>query len=545
MNPNLKWKALFILAVIMACFVGLFGFPTFPPTSLAQLKDNFAHQIKLGLDLQGGTHLILQVQVQEAVAQETDQTVDRLTSQLRAKNIRYDEIRRVDDTHILIRNLDSAQLSQFRDIVNAQYNNVWDLTPAAGEPSSYTLSLRPSAIAAIQEQTMTQSLETIERRINALGLTEPTIQLHGRKDNEILVQLPGEGDPSRAKAVIQAGGQLELKLVEDPVAYASQAEALARHGGVLPPGTELVPGRSENRTASGAADTGESWYVLSRAPIVTGRDLRSATENRNTNNPGMWQVNFTLSAEAARRFGPFTEQNLHRQMAIVLEHRVYSAPVINGRIDDSGVIEGNFSQETAHDLALVLRAGALPASIKYLEERTVGPSLGADSIRHGVQASILSLIVVMLFMLFYYRLSGANAVLALILNLIILLAALAAFGAVLTLPGIAGVILTIGMGVDSNVLVFERIREELRNGKSPASAVDAGFDKAFLTIIDTHVTTVVSAFFLFLFGTGPIRGFAITLTIGLIANVFTAIYVSKTIFQYHLTKMERQGELSI
>jgi preprotein translocase subunit SecD len=422
---------------------------------------------------------------------------------------------------------------------------VWDLTPAAGEPSSYTLSLRPSAIAAIQEQTMTQSLETIERRINALGLTEPTIQLHGRKDNEILVQLPGEGDPSRAKAVIQAGGQLELKLVEDPVAYASQAEALARHGGVLPPGTELVPGRSENRTSSGAADTGESWYILSRAPIVTGRDLRSATENRNTNNPGMWQVNFTLSAEAARRFGPFTEQNLHRQMAIVLEHRVYSAPVINGRIDDSGVIEGNFSQETAHDLALVLRAGALPASIKYLEERTVGPSLGADSIRHGMQASILSLIVVMIFMLFYYRLSGANAVLALILNLIILLAALAAFGAVLTLPGIAGVILTIGMGVDSNVLVFERIREELRNGKSPASAVDAGFDKAFLTIIDTHVTTVVSAFFLFLFGTGPIRGFAITLTIGLIANVFTAIYVSKTIFQYHLTKMERQGELSI
>ena len=546
MNPNLKWKALFILAVILACILGLIGFPGFPPTSVAQLKDNFAHQIKLGLDLQGGTHLILQVQVQEAVAQETDQTVDRLTNELRTKNFRYDEIRRVDDTHILIRNLDSAQLSQFRDIVNAQYNNVWDVTPAAGEPNGYTLSLRPSAIAAIQEQTMTQSLETIERRINALGLTEPTIQPRGgRNANEILVQLPGEGDPSRAKAVIQAGGQLELKLVEDPVAYTSQTEALARHGGVLPPGTEIIPGRSESRTASGAADTGESWYILNRAPVVTGRDLRSATENRNTNNPGMWQVNFSLSAEAARRFGPFTEQNLHRQMAIVLEHRVYSAPVINGRIDDSGMIEGSFSQESAHDLALVLRAGALPASIKYLEERTVGPSLGADSIRHGMQASVLSLIAVMLFMLLYYRLSGANAVLALILNLIILLAVLAIFGAVLTLPGIAGVILTIGMGVDSNVLVFERIREELRNGKSPASAVDAGFDKAFLTIIDTHVTTVVSAFFLFLFGTGPIRGFAISLTIGLIANVFTAIYVSKTIFQYHLTKMERQGELSI
>src|SRR5229473_1780261 len=444
-----------------------------------------------------------------AITQVTDQTVDRLTNQLRAKNIRYDEVRRVDDTHIVVRNVPSEQLSEFRDLISSQLQNVWDMSPTAGEPSSYTLSLRPSAIAALQEQTMTQSLETIDRRINALGLTEPTIQRHGRKDNEILVHLPGEGDPSRAKAVIQAGGQLELKLVEDPTPYPSQTAALAAHGGVLPPGTELVPGRSEART--GATDAGEVWYVLSRTAVVTGRDLRSATENRNSNNPGQWQVNFTLSAEGAHRFGPFTEQNIRAQMAIVLEHR----------------------------------AGALPASIKYLEERTVGPSLGADSIRHGVQASVLSLLVVMIFMLIYYRLSGANAVLALILNLIILLAALATFGAVLTLPGIAGVILTIGMGVDSNVLVFERIREELRNGKSPASAVQAGFDKAFLTIIDTHVTTVVSAVFLFLFGTGPIRGFAITLIIGLIANVFTAIYVSRTIFEYHLTKMDRQAELSI
>ena len=392
---------------------------------------------------------------------------------------------------------------------------------------------------------MAQSLETIDRRINALGLTEPTIQRRGRNDNEILVQLPGEGDPARAKAVIQAGGQLELRLVEDPRPYASQTEALAAHNGVLPPGTELLPGRNESRTSSGAPETGEVWYLVSRAPIVTGRDLKNASESRNTNNPGQWQVNFTLSSEAARRFGPFTEANKDKQLAIVLDHKVYSAPVINGRIDDNGMIEGNFGQESAHDLALVLRAGALPASIKYLEERTVGPSLGADSIRHGMQASVLSLVVVMLFMLFYYRLSGANAVVALLLNLLILLAALAYFGAVLTLPGIAGVILTIGMGVDSNVLVFERIREELRNGKSPASAVQAGFDKAFLTIIDTHVTTVVSAFFLFLFGTGPIRGFAISLTIGLIANVFTAIYVSKTIFQYHLAKMDREGEVSI
>src|ERR1700752_3470224 len=541
MNPNLKWKAVLIVLVVVGCLIGLFFVPAFP-RSFAQLKENFAHQIQLGLDLQGGTHLILQVQVQEAIQQDTEQTADRLTNDLRSKNIRYDEVRPVDATHILVRNIAPEQFSDFRDLVNARLQGIWDMAPAAGEGSSYLLTERPSVIAAKQDQIMNQSLDTIERRINALGLTEPTIQKHGRKDNEILVQLPGEGDPSRAKAVIQAGGQLELKLVEDPSPYPSQTAALAAHGGVLPPGTELVPGRSDSRNPQ---DTGEVWDVLSRTPVVTGRDLRSATENRNTNNPGQWQVNFSLSAEGAHRFGPFRSENVHRQMAIVLEHRVYSAPVINSRIDDQGFIEGNFSEESAHDFALVLRAGALPASIKYLEERTVGPSLGADSIRHGVQASVLSLLVVMIFMLFYYRMSGGNAVLALILNLVILLAVLAAFGAVLTLPGIAGVILTIGMGVDSNVLVFERIREELRNGKSPASAVQAGFDKAFLTIIDTHVTTVVSAFFLFLFGTGPIRGFAISLTIGLIANVFTAIYVSKTIFEYHLTKMDRQAELSI
>jgi preprotein translocase subunit SecD len=543
MNPNLKWKAIFIVVVILGCIYGLIGLPVFP-TSLAQLKDNFSHQIKLGLDLQGGTHLVLQVQTQEAVAQETDQTVERLTTQMRQKNIRYDEVRRVDDTHILVRNIPADQLSPFRDLVNDQLSRSWDMAPAAGEPSSYMLTMRGLRATEIREQTMTQSIETIDRRINALGLTEPTIQQRGgQNQNEILVQLPGEGDPTRAKEVIQAGGQLELRLVEDPQAYPSQAAALAGHGGILPQGSELLSGRNENRSTSDAG--GESWYIVSRSPVVTGRDLRGATENRSTQNPGQWQINFSLSPDAARRFGPFTEQNIGRQMAIVLEHRVYSAPVIHGRIEDSGVIEGNFSQDSAHDLALVLRAGALPASIKYLEERTVGPSLGVDSIRHGVQASVLSLMVVMIFMLVYYRLSGANAVLALILNLVILLAALAAFGAVLTLPGIAGVILTIGMGVDSNVLVFERIREELRNGKSAGSAVQAGFDKAFLTIIDTHVTTVVSAFFLFLFGTGPIRGFAITLTIGLIANVFTAIYVSKTIFQYHLEKMDRQAELSI
>ena len=544
MNPNLKWKALFISAVIVFCLYFLFGYPTFP-TSYAQVKDNFKKQIKLGLDLQGGSHMVLQVQVQEAVAQETDTTVDRLTTALRDKNVHYDEVRRVDDTHILIRNIDPSQYSVLSNIVGTQYNNVWDIAPAAGEANSYTLTLRPGAVAAIEEQTVTQAKDTIEQRINALGLTEPTVQPRGgRNADEILVQLPGVADTAEARRVIQAGGQLELRLVNDPQTYPSVAAYMAQHT-VLAAGDELVPACADNRDRTSGSNTGDLFYVLNRAPIVTGRDLRSATETRNTTNPGTWQVNFTLSPEAARRFGPFTQANLGRNMAIVLDHCVKSDPVINGRIEDSGMIEGNFSQQSAHELAVVLRAGALPASIRYLEERTVGPSLGADSIRHGVQASVLSLLVVMFFMLVYYRMSGGNAVLALILNLIILLAFLAMSGAVLTLPGIAGVILTIGMGVDSNVLVFERVREEIRNGKSSAAAVDAGFDNAFRTIIDTHVTTIVSAAFLGFFGTGPIRGFAITLVVGLVANIFTAVYVSKTIFQYHLTKMDRQAELSI
>src|SRR3981189_431244 len=281
MNPNLKWKALFILLVILFCIYYLIGLPEFPK-SLAQIKENCSHQIKLGLDLQGGTHLILQVQVQEAIRTETDQTGDRLPTELRSKNIRYDEVRRVDGTHIVVRNIPSDQVAQFRDIAHQQqYEGIWELSPAPGEPNAFLLTLRPSAISAIQETTMNQSLETIERRINALGLTEPTIQLHGRKDNEILVQLPGEGDPERAKAVIQAGGQLELMLLVDPQPYPSQAEGLARHGGILPPNTELLKERPESHIRQNPNDTSENWYLVQRPPAATGRDLRSAPANPN------------------------------------------------------------------------------------------------------------------------------------------------------------------------------------------------------------------------------------------------------------------------
>ena len=539
MNAQLKWKFILIAAIVLVCIIGIIGFPA----SLSQLKSNIADRIQLGLDLRGGSHLVLQVQLQEAITQHCDETVDELKRQLNDKKIGVGEVSEVDSTHILVRNVESTSTSAFRDLVNSQFAD-WTLSPAAGENNGYELTMKPSVIADLRQTTMNQTLETITRRINALGLTEPTIAFTGRSDDEILVQLPGVGDPTAAKEVIRAGGQLQLTRVADGP-FSSEAEALAKYGGVLPPGSVILPGRNEGTQPGQSA--GPVYYVLDKVPIVTGQDLRAADSGPSTDNPGSYEVDFKLSTAAAGRFGTFTEQQaaIGGRMAVVLDRQVYEAAVIKSRIEDSGRITGEFSEQSAHDLALVLRAGALPASIKYLEERTVGPSLGADSIREGVRASIGSMIVVMIFLVIYYRLSGVNAVVALILNLVILVAFMAYAGAVLTLPGIAGVILTIGMGVDSNVLVFERIREELRNGKVAAPAVDTGFDRAFLTIIDTHVTTVVSAIFLFLFGTGPVRGFAITLVIGLIANVFTSIYVSRAIFDYHLSKMDRQAQLSI
>lgn len=543
MNPNLKWKAAFIAGVILACLIGLVGLPKFPPTSLADLGSNFGQRIKLGLDLQGGTHLILQVQVQEAISQQTDQTLEQLTTQLRTKNLLgSSELRKVSDTQILAHNVAPDQNEAVRNLIADQFTN-WDIAPAPGETSGFLMTLKPTVISSIQELTMDQAQETILRRINGLGLTEPLVARYGQGENEIVVELPGESDPNHAKSVIQAGGQLELHLVMDSTAYPSEAAAMAAHNGVLPPNSQIIQGKSS--AGISGQPGGDSYYIVDRVPVVTGRDLRSATPIPSTKNVGFYDVDFTLSTEAGRRFGPFTEQNIGKELGIVLEHRLQTAPVINARIEDSGVIEGQFNQQEADDLSVVLRSGALPASIKYLEESVVGPSLGADSIRHGVRASILSLLVVLIFMLVYYRLAGVNANVALLLNLVILLAALSYFQATVTLPGIAGVILTIGMGVDSNVLIFERIREELRAGKAAVSAVDLGFKRAFVTIVDTHVTTMVSSAFLFIFGTGPVRGFAVSLAIGLAANMFTSVYVSRVIFDWHLGKMPREAELSI
>jgi preprotein translocase subunit SecD len=544
MEIKIRTRVIVIAAVLLLSFMGIICYPRGEeeiigfPVNYQRLRENVRDRIRLGLDLKGGTHLVLQVQVEDAVNITNDLTRERLQDELRAKSVPFADVQKVDSTHILVKGIPQEKSSDVQSLVNEQFPD-WDLSRVTGDPMARQMALKASAAAGIRNQALLQSMNTIRNRIDQLGVTEPTIAEYGQGEYTLVVQLPGVDDPSRVKDIIQSTAMLTLKIVQDGP-YATRDAALAAHGGVLPPDSELLPGKRES---SNESSSGEAWYVVNRIAAVTGRDLRDAQPRPDEN--GRPSVNFTLTRDGAVRFGRVTGQNIGKQLAIILDNRVFSAPVVQSQITDNGRITGSFTQQQASDLALVLRSGALPASIKYLEERTVGPSLGADSIRHGVIASIVGLVAVMAFMLFYYRGSGINANLALVLNLIILVAALAYFGAVLTLPGIAGVILTVGMGVDSNVLIFERIREELRLGKTVGAAVAGGFDHAFLTIIDTHVTTIASALILFTFGTGPIRGFAVTLTIGLAANLFTSVFVSRVIFDYILGRREKGAELSI
>src|SRR5438093_4462326 len=374
-----------------------------------------------------------------------------------------------------------------------------------------------------------------------MGVGETIIQKHGGPgENEILVQLPGVDDPARVKGIMQSTAQLELKLVESGP-YPSATAAVQNYGGVLPANLEVLP--SVERDSGSSEGT---YYAVQQVASITGRDLKGAYPSRGEN--GRPAVSFNLNADGAQRFGRVTGENIGKMLAIVLDKRIQSAPRINGRITDSGSITGGaagFAPQAAQDLALVLRSGALPASIKYLDEEVVGPSLGADSIRAGLVAAIVALVSVIAFMLVYYKLSGVNATVAMILNLIVLFGALSYFGAALTLPGIAGVILTIGVGIDSNVLIFERIREELRSGKTALSAVVTSFSRVFVTLVDTHLAALISAMFLFLFGTGPVKGFAVTLFIGLVSNMFTAVFVSRTLFEWVLNRQQRAQTLSI
>jgi len=415
----------------------------------------------------------------------------------------------------------------------------WDLVSTAGEvPNTYTMRLKPQQEADYRSQAVDQAIQTIRNRIDQLGVGEVVIQKHVGSD-EILVQLPDVTDPARVKNLMQSTAQLELKLV-DSGPYASPAAAAQNYGGVVPGNLEVLPSVERGTSTEG------TYYVVQQVASVSGRDLKGAYPSRDEN--GRPAVSFNLNADGAQRMARTTEENIGKMLAIVLDKRIQSAPRINGRISDSGIITGGasgFAPQAAQDLALVLRSGALPASIKYLDEEVVGPSLGADSIRAGLMAAAVALVAVVIFMLVYYRFSGVNATIAMILILIVLFGAMAYFGAALTLPGIAGVILTIGVGIDSNVLIFERIREELRAGKTAVSAVVTSFSRVFITLVDTHLAALISATFLFLFGTGPVKGFAVTLVIGLVSNMFTAVFVSRTLFEWVLNRKQRADTISI
>lgn len=403
---------------------------------------------------------------------------------------------------------------------------------------SFILRVKTEEVPSAQRrEVVEQTRRVLERRINAYGVAESPVQSYGSRGNELLVQVPDVRDPARIRHILESRTVLEWYAVRSGP-YSSEEEASAENGGVLPWGTKLVSTGSAN-----SIDPVRAWYLLATPPVIRGADLRDARVG--TTDMTRPVTTFSLSQEAAKRFEHFTQANLGKRTAIVLDDQILSVPVIEEVIRDSGQIRGANTFEAAEDLALSLRSGALPAGVEILQQHTVEPSLGADSIRHGMRAGAVGLAAVVAAMLLYYRWAGANATLALLLNAVLLLAALAYCGAVLTLPGIAGVILTIGMAVDSNVLIFERIREELRAGRGASAAIAEGFSKAFGTLVDTHVTTVVSCAFLFLFGTPAVKGFAVTLVIGLVTNLFTSVFVSRVAFDWELYRRRSPARLSI
>jgi len=546
MRKELRRRVIIILAITaIGIYLVFFPHDRRPRlrdlTSWSQIKANIAENIKLGLDLKGGSHLVLWVQTDDAIRTITDNNVLEAEKILKKEGIPFKSVKATGLGQITVEVSDGSRNPDIEEKLRDDFGPGWERTRSDGGAVVFTM--KESEMNDIRRTATNQAKTIIENRVNAFGVAEPTIQLHGREqDHQILLQLPGIDDPERVKRTLNAESRLELKEVfGDPHPTKEAAEA-ARAGD---PNKMVIP-LKERADAETGQPASTSYIVVAKTPVVSGIDLRGADAVPSQYGGHEYKINFQLKPNGAAKFEQFTSANIGKRLAIVLNDEAKSAPTIQAAISDRGEITGAFTKESAEDLALVLRSGALPAKVVYLEERTVGPSLGADSIRQGVIASIVGLVLVVLCMLIYYRGAGVNATLALIVNLVLLLAGLAMLGAVLTLPGIAGVILTIGMAVDSNVLIFERIREEIRNGKVIVSAVDTGFKRAFLTIIDTHVTTIVSAAFLFVFGTGPIRGFAVTLAIGLIANLFASVYVSRTIFNFILTRSgQRVESLSI
>jgi preprotein translocase subunit SecD len=526
---NLRWKVITILIVFIV-FFGLGVYPLIAARygvhSPGWLLDK---QLKLGLDLKGGVHLVLRVQTDDALRIVTEQEMERLREELKTRNIPVTNMDAPDPVHFRVEGVPPAQDAAFRTAANEVQAN---FDRSTGVNGTYTFTMKPNIQVNLREEAVVQARQTIERRVNELGVTEPSIAQQGT--DQILVQLPGVEDVERAKGIIGSPGLLELKIVEGSPSPTKEALMVS---GQVPQGMEIVPG------AGGVGDTNTIYYLVKKVSAVSGQDLRNARASVDENNRPA--VSFTLSNEGGRKFGKVSGENIGRQLAIILDGRVQSAPTLESKINTEGRITGSFTTEEVQNLSLILRSGALPAKLDYLEERTIGPSLGADSIRSGVMASVVGLLLVTMFMLVYYQLSGVNAVVALVFNLVILLGMMAYVGAVMTLPGIAGFVLTMGIGVDSNVLIFERIKEELEAQRGVRASINAGFSRVFWTLVDTHIAAVISAMFLFQFGTGPIRGFAVTLVFGLASNLFTSLFVSKTLYEIALSNRHQVATLSI
>src|SRR5215216_1934783 len=553
-KKNLLTRVIIIAIVTIVGFYLVIG-PRHRPTpqdfTWSGIKQSLAHNIRLGLDLQGGSHLVMRVKTEEFLRRLTEDNY--VAAQNAAKDAGY-EIKggRADsgsgNYRVVLEPADPAKVTEIKEAVEKKVEfgdtSVWTYSGSGGNP---TWTMTPAAERLLADNATTQALNIIDSRINALGIAEPTLQSHGaQSSHQLLLQMPGVQDPERVKDILKGESRLELVHVVSPpspapaATYPTEQAAIESLGGSVPPNRKVVP-YSERIEKTAGTDPNQQrprqWVVVETPAIIDGSELRNASAVPSQGGGADdYEINFSLKRSGADKFGAWTGAHIGEYMGVVLNGEVKSIAFIKSQIFDSGQISGRFSKQSSEDLALTLRSGALPAPIEYLEERTVGPSLGADSIRAGVRASLVGLGLVVVFMLIYYRGSGINAVVALILNMVLMLAGLIVFGATLTLPGIAGIILTIGMAVDSNVLIFERIREELISGKTISSAVDLGFQRAFITIIDTHVTTIISSLFLFVFGTGPIRGFAVTLVIGLLVNLFSAVYVSRTIFIWLLSR---------
>ena len=532
---SIRWKIITVVGVF-AVFFTLGVYPIlanrYSLPAPAWLK---AKQLKLGLDLRGGVHLVLRVHTDEALNTATTTTAEQLREAAKTAGVTLGNVTVTSPTTFRVEGVPRDRDAEFRraaeDVAGTNYNR------NPGAEGSYEFTMRPNIENQMREQTIVQARETIDRRVNELGVTEPNISEYGDTGDQLLVQLPGITEIARAKEIIRSTAQLQLKLVEAGPTSTQEA-LLQQYGGKVPDDMEVLTGASEG------GDGGTSFDLVKKVAPITGQDLRHSQPSMDAN--GRPSVGFSLTRDGATKFGKLTGDNIGRFLAVVLDNRVETAPRIDGRITDNGQIMGDFTAQEVADHVLTLNSGALPASMSYLEERTIGPTLGADSIRAGVLASLTGLALVVLFMVGYYKLSGINAVVAMVCNLVLLLGLMAYFGAAMTLPGIAGFILTMGMGVDSNVLIFERIKEELAANRGARAAVNASFSRVFLTLLDTHVTSLIAAAFLFQFGTGPIRGFATTLTIGLLTNLFTSIFVSKTLFEMVLRRQPAaQASLSI